>query len=220
MGAIASRCPKWLTYVLHLETLFFIGLIILIFYFVWFPAKGKSSVERLEDAVGTLLSVPKKLIKKKKPQGKRNLHESRCREIFQEIFGVKFKCVRPDWLANPITGRNLELDGFNPDVPTRLGKGLAFEYDGVQHSEYSQHFHPKGPMEFVYQTKKDSWKDMTCKEQKILLIRIPHFVAYQDLERYIKMKLSKEGLYALKKDEDDTPHEGDVWAAARKNIYD
>ena len=47
---------------------------------------------------------------------------------------------------------------------------------------------------FVYQVKRDSWKDLRCEEEKVLLIRIPHLVAFQDLERYIKGKLKKHGL--------------------------
>jgi hypothetical protein len=97
--------------------------------------------------------------------------------------------MRPSWLENPVTGCNLELDGFNKSIPTPLGHGLAFEYDGLQHSQYNKHFHKHGPMEFVYQTKKDTWKDLKCKEHGILLIRIPHFVAFHDLERFIKQKL-------------------------------
>ena len=133
----------------------------------------------------------KRASKKKKKRGKLNKHEEECRRIFQETFGVKFKSVRPDWLRNPVTGKNLELDGFNEGIKTHLGTGLAFEYDGKQHSEYNSHFHKGGPDEFVYQVKKDNWKDMKCKEKGIILIRIPHFVAFNDLRRYITRECSR-----------------------------
>lgn len=134
--------------------------------------------------------------RRKTPQKhrKKNKHEERCREIFQDIYGEHFKSVRPDWLKNPITGKNLELDGFCPKIRTPLGVGLAFEYDGSQHSKYNKHFHRSGPDEFLYQTKKDSWKDIRCKQQRVYLVRIPHFVAYEDLERYITDKLNKNNL--------------------------
>ena len=74
------------------------------------------------------------------------------------------------------------------------GTGLAFEYDGIQHSKYNKHFHRKGPIEFVYQTKKDAYKDMVCKNKGVMLIRIPHFVVFDDLEKYIKQKLAKKRL--------------------------
>lgn len=134
----------------------------------------------------------------KKRHKRKNKHEERCREIFESIFDKPFKTVRPDWLKNPATGKNLELDGFCPDIKTHLGKGLAFEYDGAQHSSYNRHFHGTNPNHFVYQVKKDSWKDLRCKEKGVLLIRIPHFVAYQDLERYITQKLRKNGLGSSK----------------------
>jgi hypothetical protein len=121
-------------------------------------------------------------------------HEVKCREIFIKLFGGKFKSVRPDWLENPVTGKNLELDGFHPDIKTPIGRGLAFEYDGKQHASYVPHFHRGGKNEFIYQTKKDSWKDLKCKEKGILLIRIPHFILFNDLEEYIIEKCKKNGL--------------------------
>jgi hypothetical protein len=134
---------------------------------------------------------------KPKKKGKLNKHEERCREIFQSIYGEKFKSVRPPWLKNPVTGKNLELDGFCPTLRTPIGTGLAFEYDGAQHSKYNKHFHRHGPDEFLYQCKKDSWKDIKCKKEGVFLIRIPHFVSYEDLEKYITNKLSKNKLLPI-----------------------
>lgn len=121
-------------------------------------------------------------------------HEEKCRKIFEKIYGHKFKSVRPDWLKNPVSGRNLELDGFCPKIRTPIGTGLAFEYDGEQHSKYNKRFHKHGSQEFLYQCKKDSWKDLRCKQEGVTLIRIPHHVAYEDLERYITNILDKRKL--------------------------
>lgn len=140
------------------------------------------------------LSARRKPKRKHRRPRKKNKHEERCREIFQDIYERKFKSVRPDWLENPVTGKNLELDGFCPSIRTPMGQGLAFEYDGAQHSKYNKHFHRGGPDEFLYQTKKDSWKDLRCKQEGVYLVRIPHFVAFEDLERYITNKLEKSGL--------------------------
>jgi len=156
------------------------------------------------DTKTDLDTILSRQIKRKK--GRRNGYnraEERCREIFQSIFGERFKKVRPDWLRNPVTGKNLELDGYCPNVRTPLGRGLAFEYDGKQHAQYTPHFHKAGPNEFVYQTKKDSWKDLQCRKQGVVLIRIPHYILFEDLERYIKMRLRRndvslptDGIYA------------------------
>ena len=108
----------------------------------------------------------------------------------------------------------MELDGFNSDIKTPLGNGLAFEYDGKQHSTYVPHFHKNGVKEFEYQVAKDTWKDEKCKENKILLIRIPHFVAFYDLDRYIRMILKRKSM--LK----DDPKSIYSNYSANKNIYE
>jgi len=61
---------------------------------------------------------------------------------------------RPDWLKNPKTGCNLELDIYYPDLK------FAVEVDGFVH-EISK-----------YQQEKDRYKDMICKERGIYLMRI------------------------------------------------
>lgn len=139
--------------------------------------------------------------KKKKKRGSKeegkssNKNEERCREIFEGLFpGFKFKSCRPDFLKNPVTGRKLELDGYNPDIVTPLGKGLAFEYDGEQHSRYSPHFHRGNVGEFKYQVARDGWKDTKCKKEGILLIRIPYYILPNRLEEYIIMQLKRYNL--------------------------
>jgi hypothetical protein len=189
--------PRWLLNILHIETLFILSMICIFIYFCFFYKDRKKGLKQFNELASQIVNqtntyIPSRFISKKKR--KLNQHEQRCRQIFESIFGSKFKSVRPSWLQNPVSGKNLELDGFNPYISTPIGKGLAFEYDGRQHSMYEPHFHRGGPDEFVYQTKKDAWKDFRCKEEGVLLIRIPHFVAYQDLERYIKQKLRNKGL--------------------------
>lgn len=122
--------------------------------------------------------------------GKRiNKHEERCREIFEGLFKQPFPSRRPDFLKNPTTGRNLELDGWCTKSFFKMyPNGIAFEYDGEQHAKYSPYFH-KSVKDFEYQVHRDKYKDAVCHQKGILLIRIPHFVAYSDLERYIKVKI-------------------------------
>ena len=91
------------------------------------------------------------------------VYEEKCRKIFQDLFKKEFRSVRPDWLKNPWTYQNLELDGYNPDIVTTLGKGLAFEYDGVQHSRFTPLFH-SCVGDFEYQVMKDSLKDEMCRD--------------------------------------------------------
>ena len=49
-------------------------------------------------------------------------------------------------------------------------------------------------MEVKYKMEETRWKDIKCKKEGVLLIRIPHFVAYEDLSRYITNKLDKKQL--------------------------
>lgn len=188
--------PEWLRNLLHIETLFLIGITATVIYFMWKYRSPKKGLQKLEELAGDILLIPKDLIKKKRAtHGPRvNKHEEKCREIFENIFGERFVSIRPNWLENPVTGKNLELDGFCEGIRTPIGKGLAFEYDGVQHAKHNSYFHRNGPMEFIYQTKKDSWKDITCKNRGVMLIRIPHFVPYDDLEKYIKQQLRKNNM--------------------------
>lgn len=128
-----------------------------------------------------------------------NKNEEMCRKIFQELFGIYFNSVRPDWLKNPKTCQNLELDGFNPNVPTPLGVGLAFEYDGEQHSRFTPVYH-SCVEDFVYQVWKDSLKDELCKKNGVLLIRIPYYVCPIDfyLRRFIVERLKRKGVVISK----------------------
>jgi hypothetical protein len=191
----------WVLYLCHLETLFIIGVILMIIYLKFFYAGKKGVFNKLEDFAeeivenaGAFTYIDKNLIKPPKAGKRFGKHEERCREIFEDIFKTEFKSVRPKWLENPVTGKPLELDGFNAGIKTPLGKGLAFEYDGAQHAKYTPRFHAKGENEFIYQVKKDSWKDLRCKQERVMLIRIPDFVDYHDLERYIKQQLRYKGM--------------------------
>ena len=61
------------------------------------------------------------------PQCSIGIGERFCKIIFETIFYKTFIKVRPDWLVNPITNKNLELDGYCEEL------NIAFEYNGEQH---------------------------------------------------------------------------------------
>lgn len=179
----------WLKNLLHIESLFFIMLIIFFLYFLFGGKHRRYYLNQLKDIADTKWSGKTVNHSNKKV----NKGEEKCRTIFEGYFGLKFESIRPDWLKYPETNRNLELDGFNPSVKTKLGKGLAFEYDGAQHAYYTPAFH-KNEGEFKNQVKRDIWKDRKCKELGILLIRIPHTVHYDHLASHILSKLRSVGL--------------------------
>jgi len=185
---------KWWKYI----TIDTIAAIVIIAFVLYYIFTNKKKVYKFQGITDNTTKIKKNIFKVKKKKNikkkKNNKHEERCREIFEELFGEKFYSTRPPWLKNPLTGKNLELDGFCHKIKTHLGYGLAFEYDGKQHSKFTPHYHRNGPQEFVYQVKKDNWKDKKCREEGVLLIRIPYFVAYEDLERYIFQQIKKNGV--------------------------
>jgi len=63
--------------------------------------------------------------------------ETECRRVLQKIFQRPFLKARPDFLNNPVTGNqfNLELDCYDHSLK------LAVEYNGQQHYQYNKFFH-------------------------------------------------------------------------------
>jgi len=190
----------WWKHIFNIDIIAFVCIFIAVIYFIIKEKFSKSNYNNQDFGFGNVNDIRNpnsywikgKNFKKKKK--KINQHEEKCREIFQKIFRQPFKSTRPKWLRNPKTKKRLELDGYNPHINTHLGRGLAFEYDGIQHAQYNPHFHRGGKKDFQYQVEKDRYKDKKCKELGILLIRIPHYVHFNDLEDYILKKLNKYNL--------------------------
>jgi hypothetical protein len=110
----------------------------------------------------------------------KNYYENKAREIFEKIFNKPFIKVRPKFLKNLATGRNLELDGYNDELK------IAFEYDGRTHYE---EWDPNNPGKLAYVRENDILKEKLCKENGILLIRIPYWESLR-LEEFIKEALN------------------------------
>lgn len=110
-----------------------------------------------------------------------------CRKVLTKIYKQEFSSCRPDFLKNPRTRRNLELDGYNEKL------GIAFEYNGAQHYEFPNRYH-KNQQEFEEQVKRDRWKLDQCEYNGIYLIRVPYTVPLDKIERYIKDRLPQFSL--------------------------
>lgn len=174
----------------------FFTIAILIFFTLGFIFNRQKFEKIFNETISYLSTIPEynaNIPNKKNanPQKKKYKSEERCRELFEGIFKQDFPSVRPNWLKSPTSGKNLELDGYCSEIKTPLGRGLAFEYDGEQHSRYNTHFHVGDPTKFVHQVKNDSWKDQRCKEEGVLLIRIPYYISYHELDKYIVNSLRK-----------------------------
>lgn len=128
----------------------------------------------------------------KKPRWKT---QTMCSLIIQALTGMRFHSIRPDWLKNPITGRNMEIDDFSEELM------LGLEYNGVQHYQYTPRFHQEkycqyygrvatGMEHFELQVFRDEVKKSLCDEHGITLIIVPYTVKPGDLVSYILHKLA------------------------------
>ena len=168
---------------------------------VWICNTSSQNLDKFSQIITNETNYARICRGKEKGKGRRrgskkiNVHEEKCRDVFEKLFKTNFPTTRKiKWLKNPETGRPLELDGFNPYIKTPIGTGLAFEYDGAQHAAPNGHFHGLDAVkEFSSQFRRDLHKSNLCKEHKVLLIRIHHLVDFDQLENFIRKKLEKEG---------------------------
>jgi len=121
-----------------------------------------------------------------KKMEKKNANESRgeklCRSILEKFFNKPFLSARPDFLLNPETNRNLELDCFNQELM------LALEYNGAQHYDWPNTFH-KTFEEFEGQRRRDDLKRRICEASGVYLITVPFRVTHYNLPKYIEYYL-------------------------------
>ena len=108
--------------------------------------------------------------------------ERRCRKWLESYFGRPFIKIRPEWLKNPVYGRNLELDCYNEEL------GLAVEYNGKQHYSYVSKFHKKGKKDLQYSKWKDALKHKLCNEHGVYLIIVP-YTHFYDIEKFLEQQI-------------------------------
>lgn len=114
--------------------------------------------------------------------------EKECRDLFETLFIKKFKKKR--FYLNRDDIKFIELDGYNDNIKTKIGIGLAFEYDGQQHYKFTKYFH-KNKKDFENQIFRDQIKNDYCRSNNICLIRIPYNVKNKkmfilnELKKYI-----------------------------------
>jgi hypothetical protein len=115
--------------------------------------------------------------------------ELECRRVLQFLFKRRFDKERPNFLRNPVTGGdfNLELDCFDPELK------IAVEYNGIQHYEYIPFFH-KNKEAFLNQKYRDDMKRRMCRENGIVLIEVPYTIKIEDIKGFIEKELIRNGI--------------------------
>lgn len=116
--------------------------------------------------------------------GKDSKGEMECRQILESLFNKPFPKIRPNFLKNPKTGRNLELDCYNDRLK------IALEYNGKQHYTAHAFFHDS-QHKFNTQVSRDNFKRQRCKERGIVLIEVPYFT--KNRRKYIVSELKRYG---------------------------
>ena len=132
---------------------------------------------------------PKHIIQQtKRIKPKESKGEAECRRVLQKLFNKPFSNSRPDFLRNPVTGGNfnLELDCYDESLK------LAVEYNGIQHYKYIPYFH-KNKEAFRNQGYRDELKRRMCKDNKVNLIEVPNTVNVNDIEQFLVRKLKLIG---------------------------
>jgi hypothetical protein len=119
-------------------------------------------------------------------QGATSKGELACKQAIESIFNKKFEKIRPDFLKNVVTGKNLELDLYNQEL------GLCVEMNGRQHYEYVPYFH-KNKEAFYNQRYRDEIKKMKCVENGIKFIEVPYTVKESDVYGFILKKVREMG---------------------------
>ena len=108
--------------------------------------------------------------------------ERMCCQTMTNIYGVPFTTIRPDWLQNPETGENLELDCYNDELR------IAVEYNGEQHYKWPN-WTAQTYEQFINQTRRDEYKMNACDRNGVYLIVVPFNIPYENIPAFITSHL-------------------------------
>lgn len=115
-------------------------------------------------------------------QPERWKREGECRRVLETIYSVPFPKSYPDWLINDLTGRHLELDGYNSELQ------IAFEHMGKQHYDPDDRYN-NNDEEYKMLIYRDNLKANLCQQNEVYLIVIPYNIPFGDIENYIRYNL-------------------------------
>lgn len=112
-------------------------------------------------------------------QGQTSRGEFQCKEFVEFYFQRPFEKIRPEFLKNPVTGENLELDMYNDDLK------IAIEYNGSQHYHYNSFMHKNSRDRFQNQQYRDLIKADLCAKAGIRLVVVPYTIAPDQIASFL-----------------------------------
>jgi len=122
---------------------------------------------------------PKEKPVKKRGPPTESKGEKECRRVLEMLYRKPFPKARPDFMFNPVTNQNLELDMFNIELK------IACEYNGQQHYKFNKWMHRNSHVNFQNQQYRDTVKRDACKKLGIHLIEVPYTIKNENIQNFI-----------------------------------
>ena len=156
-------------------------------------AKKKNEIDHLKEVISKLKTNKKYSSNHQSEYTYISKGESECRRVLEDHYKKPFPSVRPSWLKNSVTGRNLELDCFNEEL------GIAVEYNGQQHYKYSPKFHRYNRLNFQCQLYRDRETIRLTKKKGVILIVVPYTVPFDEIKTFILTRLDDSTSFDIKR---------------------
>lgn len=164
----------------RLEILVILSLSFMILYYLFGGTVRKGTYSPFFFYPGASLNKKRKFNLPKESKG-----EKKCKEVLERLFAKPFNKIRPDFLKNVVTGKNLEMDCYNDELK------LCVEYSGKQHYVYTPGIH-KNYEAFMNQKYRDEIKKKLCQENGIKFIEVPYTVKEGEIEEFLKKELREK----------------------------
>lgn len=193
MGFFSDMREFWKKYGWHiiLGTLAFIFLVLFIInHFQYHERTTNVSMQDIYEHALRLMFQPHSSTgnyRRRHQQTIMSKGEARCKEFSEFFFQKPFDKERPDFLKNPVTGENLELDLYNRDLK------LAIEYNGAQHYKYNAFMHKNSKERFYNQQYRDILKKDMCDKSGIQLVVVPYTVPEDQISHFLFQEFKKMG---------------------------
>jgi len=134
--------------------------------------------------------INSKTIKNRGCKQCKNRSEQTCRECIEELTGELFPNNRNiDWLINPKTNKNLEIDCCNMEIKV-----------GIEYNDHVNKYYQQSNVDHNNQKERDLIKQKLCKTNNFLLLYVSvdyNYTNKQKMKEYIKNLLVENNMKYL-----------------------